>query len=79
MTWLGHARQACVRGWDACPTSQCAHVTKFFLALCHDKDLHVAIGFPGKLGGLGRDRDFLCCDRDILAPCRDRDLCHDRV
>ena len=38
-----------------------------FLALCRDMDLCVTTLFPGMLGGLGRDKGFLCCDRYLLA------------
>ena len=39
-----------------------------------DRDLRVTTLFLGMLGGLGRDRGLLCCDRDLSALCRDRNL-----
>ena len=64
------ARQACAKGWDGHATTQCARQS--FLVMCHDRDLRVATLFPGKLGGLGRDRGFLCRNRDRSTLCRDR-------
>ena len=29
-------------------------------------------GFPSKPSGLGRDRDFLCYEKDVFASCSDR-------
>ena len=37
------------------------------------------IGFPSMLGDLGRNRDFLCHDKALLALCHDRGLCRDRA
>ena len=42
-----------------------AQARQSFLALCHDKDLRVTIGFPGILGGLGSNIGFLCRDKDF--------------
>ena len=35
--------------------------------LCHDRECRVTIGFPGKLGGLGRDRDSSTAIEKMLA------------
>ena len=35
------------------------------LALCRDRDLRVATGFPGILGGLGSDKVILLRDKDF--------------
>ena len=42
-----------------------------FLALCRDRDLHVATLFPGKLSGLGHDIGLICRNINLLASCRD--------
>ena len=54
-------------------------VRQSFLALCLDKDIHVAIGFQGMLGGLGRDRGFLYRDIDFWPHVTIEVLCHNRV
>ena len=53
-----HDRHVCVR--QDLPT------------LCRDRDLRVATSFPGKLGGWGRDKGFLCHDRNCSALYRNR-------
>ena len=49
--------------------AQCAQQS--FLVLCRDMDLHVATLFPSELGGLGRDKGFLCRNKDRSTLCRD--------
>ena len=55
-------------------TEQSAGATELFLALCRDKDLHVATLFPGIQSGLGHNKGLLYHNRDFSILCRDRNL-----